>query len=191
MKNSQAVRSAILINELTECLLPGFDSYMKIKAFLALLLIAQSGSLFAADLKLEQALRDLDAQWSVAAEAKDLDKTVSYYASDAFVLPPNGAAAHDRDAARKVWREVFDVTVNGSWKPTKVEVAKSGDMAYISGTYDWTTKDASGNISKDRGKYLEVMKKQADGTWKCVADCWNSDLPAATMSPAPGSAEKK
>jgi ketosteroid isomerase-like protein len=30
----------------------------------------------------------------------------------------------------------------------------------------------------ERGKYLSVWKKQSDGSWKCVADTWNSDLPA-------------
>jgi ketosteroid isomerase-like protein len=69
--------------------------------------------------------------------------------------------------------------VSGGWKVTRVEVAKSGDMAYVSGTYDWVARDASGKQIKDTGKYLEVWEKQADGTWKCGADCWNSDLPAA------------
>jgi ketosteroid isomerase-like protein len=52
-------------------------------------------------------------------------------------------------------------------------------MAYVSGTYDWTSKDASGATVNDHGKYLEVWKKQANGKWLCGADCWNSDLPAA------------
>src|SRR5205085_8211811 len=43
----------------------------------------------AADTKIEQALRDLDAQWSKDAGAKDVDKTVSYYAEGAIVMPPN------------------------------------------------------------------------------------------------------
>ena len=34
----------------------------------------------AADAKVEQALRDADAEWSRVAAAKDLDKTVSFYA---------------------------------------------------------------------------------------------------------------
>jgi len=34
----------------------------------------------------------------------------------------------------------------------------------------------------DRGKFVVVWKKQADGAWKIVADIWNSDMPPA---PAP------
>ena len=134
----------------------------------------------AADTKIEQALRDLDAKWSAAAGAKDVDKTVSYYAESAVVMPPNASAATTKESIRSAWKEML--TTPGaalSWKATKVEVAKSGDMACVSGTYEETTTDASGKPVKDRGKYVEVWEKQADGTWKVVADVWNSDLPAS------------
>lgn len=147
---------------------------------LALLSCAFVGTARAADTKIEQALRDLDAQWSAAAGAKDLDKTVSYYSDDAIVMPPNAASATTKDAIRSAWKEML--TTPGaaiSWKATKVEVAKSGDLAYVSGTYEETMTDAGGKPVKDHGKYLEIFKKQADGTWKCGTDIWNSDLPAA------------
>jgi len=144
----------------------------------------------AADTKsaIEQALRDLDAQWSKDAGTKDVDKTVSYYAESAVVMPPNASAATTKEAIRSAWKEML--TTPGaaiSWKATKVEVAKSGDLACVSGTYEETTNDASGKLVNDRGKYLEVWEKQADGKWKCGADIWNSDLPAS----APAPAEKK
>ncbi len=127
----------------------------------------------AADTKsaIEKALRDLDAQWSAAAGAKDLD-----------------TGATTKEAIRSIWKEV--VASPGaalSWKATKVEVAKSGDLACVSGTYEQTTIDASGKPVTDRGKYVEVWEKQADGKWKCGADIWNSDLPAT----APALSEKK
>ena len=67
-----------------------------------------------------------------------------------------------------------------SWKTTKVEVAKSGDLACLSGTYEVTMNDPSGKPANDHGKYVEVWEKQADGKWKCGTDIWNSDLPAPT-----------
>src|SRR5438046_4021408 len=155
--------------------------------------VAAAAVCLAADTKSEQALRDADAQWSAAAGAKDLDKTVSNYSNDALVMPPNASAATTREAIRKVWQDLL--TSPGtiiSWKATKVEVAKSGDIGFVSGTYELTINDASGKPVNDRGKYVEVWEKQADGKWKCGADIWNSDLPAAAASsPAPGAAEKK
>ena len=136
---------------------------------LALLSFAFACPAPAADTKIEQALRDLDAQWSAAAGAKDLDKTVSYYSEDAIVMAPNAPGATTKEAIRSAWKEML--TTPGaaiSWKATKVEVAKSGDLACLSGTYEETTTDASGKPVNDRGKYVEVWEKQADGKWNAA-----------------------
>lgn len=129
---------------------------------------------------LESTLKELDAQWSKAAAAKDLDKTVSYYADDAIVLPPNAPVATTKEAIKSVWKGMItNPGFAGGWTATRVEVAQSGDLAYLSGTYDFTLNDAKGKPVKDRGKYVEVWKKQGDGKWKTVADIWNSDPPPA------------
>ena len=156
-------------------------STMKTKTLVVTLTlgVAAAAVCWAADTKIEQALRDLDAKWSAAAGAKDVDKTVSYYSDDAVVMPPNAPSATTRETIRSAWKEML--TTPGaaiSWKATKVEVAKSGDLACVSGTYEETMTDASGKSAKDHGKYVEVWEKQADGNWKCGADIWNSDLPA-------------
>ena len=151
----------------------------------ALLSFAFVGTASAANTKIEQAVRDADAQWSKDAGAKDVDKTVSYYAEGAVVMPPNASAATTKEAIRSAWKEML--TTPGaaiSWKAAKVEVAKSGDLAYVSGTYEETMTDASGKSVQDHGKYVEVWEKQADGTWKVVADIWNSDLPASGPAPS-------
>src|SRR5437762_12197959 len=152
---------------------------------IALLSFAFVGTAAAADTKIEQALRDLDAKWSAAAGAKDIDKTVSYYSEDAVVMPPNAPSAKTRETIRSAWKEML--TSPGAairWKATKVEVAKSGDLAYVSGTYEETMTDASGKPVNDHGKYVEAWEKQSDGTWKDVADICNSDLPVAGPAPS-------
>jgi uncharacterized protein (TIGR02246 family) len=159
---------------------------MKTKSLVIVTLtFAAAAVCLAADPKIEQALRDLDEQWSKAAGAKDVDKTVSYYSDDAIVMPPNGPRATTKEAIRALWKDLLtDASI--SWKTKEVEVAQSGDLASLSGTYEVTLNDPSGTPVKDRGKYLEVWKKQADGTWKCVSDMWNSDLP-----PSGGAAPEK
>jgi ketosteroid isomerase-like protein len=145
--------------------------------------LAAASVCFAGDTKAEQALRDTDAAWSKAAESKDLDKTLSYYSDDATVLPPNAAAGTTKEAIRKLWQDMF--ATPGfviSWKATKVEVAKSGDLGFVNGTYEVTMNDASGKPVTDKGKYVEVWEKKADGKWKCGTDTWNSDLPASASA---------
>ena len=134
----------------------------------------------------ERILRDLDTQWSEAAATKDLEQTVAYYSDDAIVLPPNTASATTREAIRNAWKDLLAIPGFAiTWKPIRVELGKSADLAWVSGTYEVTMNDPTGKPIHDRGKYLEVWKRQPDGNWKCGADIWNSDLPL------PGSLEKK
>jgi ketosteroid isomerase-like protein len=133
-------------------------------------------------------LRDLDAEWSRAAAAKDVEQTVAYYSDDAVVLPPNAGSATTKGAIRSLWKDLLaSPGLMITWKPARVQLAKSGEMAWVSGAYELSMNDAGGKPINDRGKYLEVWEKQSDGKWKCVADTWNSDLVAST----PGPADKK
>jgi len=127
----------------------------------------------------EQKIRELEAAWVAAAAAKDVDKTVAPYAADAVVYAPNAPASTTKDAIRTAWKEMLAPGSSTSWKVSKVEVAKSGDLAYVTGTYEDARTDASGKAVKDTGKLVAIYKKQADGNWKVVVDIWNSDLPAA------------
>jgi uncharacterized protein (TIGR02246 family) len=133
----------------------------------------------------EATLKNLDAEWSKAAGAKNVDKTASYYSDDALVLPPNMTAIHGKQAARAMWQGMFSVPgFGGGWKVSKVEVARSGDLAYVTGTYELSETDDRGKPATDKGKYLEVWKKQADGNWKCIVDMFNSDFPSVEPEPS-------
>jgi len=132
----------------------------------------------------DQFLRDLDAKWAKAAATKDVEQTIAYYSDDAIVLPPNGTSAVTKEAIRNVWKDMFaSPGLVITWQPTRVQVGKSGEMAWVRGTYELTMNDTSGKSIDDRGKYLEVWEKQSDGNWKCAADMWNSDLAASAPAP--------
>jgi ketosteroid isomerase-like protein len=131
----------------------------------------------------EKAIRDADAQWSKTASARDVDGTVAYYSDDASVLAPNAPIASDKQSIHAAWAGLLTPDTSLSWQASKVEVARSGDLAYLIGTYQLITKDAHGKPISDNGKFVEVWKKQADGKWKVVADIFNSDLPLAQQRP--------
>jgi hypothetical protein len=57
-------------------------------------------------------------------------------------------------------------------------------MGYTQGTYEMTMTDpASKREIHDHGSYVTIYSKQADGSWKAVADiacsAWPLALPAA------------
>lgn len=163
----------------------GFSEKITVCGGLALMLLTaacnQAGSpdTRAAD---EAAIREADAAWSKAAEARDLEAVVSYYSDDAQLLPPNSPIATDKKSIRASWAPLMVPELGISWKVSKVEVARAGDLAYVIGTYVIAMKP-----SNETGKLIEIWKKQADGKWKCIADTFNSDLPV----PAPAAEMKK
>jgi len=133
----------------------------------------------------EQAIRDASEQWSKAAGARVLTKVLSYYDSDAYVLPPNEPMATTKKAIHDGWAALLTPDTSLSWEVTKVEAASSATMVYDVGIYTLSTKDAQGNPVSDKGKFATVWKKQDDGSWKAVMDMWSSDLPVAPPAPAP------
>ena len=126
----------------------------------------------------EAAVRALDEQWSATAGKNDLDGTVAFYADDAVLLAPNAPIAKDKKSIREAWAAMLVPGSSVSWKISKLELAKSGELGYVYGTYELTMKDSKGGADiHDTGKNVEIWKKQPDGKWKCIVDTFNSDLP--------------
>ena len=127
----------------------------------------------------ESVIRKLDADWVAAAQTKQVDAWVAFYSADAAALPPNDKVAVGRDAIRKPVGDLLGLPgLAIAWHPTKIEVARSGELAYLYGAYELSWNDA-GKRMTDVGKIVEIWKKQPDGSWKCIVDTWNSDLPVA------------
>src|SRR6266852_1388360 len=55
----------------------------------------------------EAAIRQADLAWSKAMTDKQLDATVSHYAEEASILPPNAPTASGKNAIRNVWAQFF------------------------------------------------------------------------------------
>jgi len=60
----------------------------------------------------------------------------------------------------------------------KVDVAKSGDLGYGYGAYTMTMTDPkTKKVLTEKGRYVTVYKKQADGGWKAFVDIDSEDAP--------------
>ena len=87
----------------------------------------------ATDLQADEAMiRRADSDWVAAAQSKRVDAWLAFYTDDAVVLPPNDKVANGREEARKSVGELLalpDLAI--AWEPTKITVARSGDIAYL------------------------------------------------------------
>lgn len=121
------------------------------------------------------ALTNLDRDWG--AHANDVDKFVAHYAGDASVYAPGAPLVTGAGPIRDAIAQMLSAPGTAlHFEPTKADVSKSGDLGYTAGTYEM--KMASGT---EKGKYVTVWARQADGAWKAKEDIFNAD---AEVTPA-------
>lgn len=126
-----------------------------------------------------KALTDNETQWNSDWAAKDVDKLAAHYADDAVLMAPGMDPWKSRDAIKSgLSGMTSDKALSLKFKASKVEVSKSGDIGYTQGDYEMTMTDpATHKVAKDHGTYVTTYRKQADGSWKAVADIATSSVP--------------
>ncbi|HEV8198234.1 MAG TPA: nuclear transport factor 2 family protein [Gemmatimonadales bacterium] len=117
------------------------------------------------------------------ALSHSLDSLVNaYYTDDAIFMAPNAPAATGRAAILAVLNGFPPFT---TFEIKTVEINGGGGDAWVRGTYNMVMAPPGGAPMPDNGKYLEIWKKQGDGTWKVTRDMFNSDVPLPMPAPAP------
>ena len=128
-----------------------------------------------------EALLQLDREW--AQSTGDVDKFVSYYAPDAKFYPAGMPLVSGVDAIKEVYRQLIAVPGFAlQLTPAEADVSSSGDLGYVTGSFELTAHDAAGTPAIEHGKYIATYKKQADGQWKVVRDIFNTDAPPPDSS---------
>ena len=119
----------------------------------------------------EAAIRANDEHFARAAQAKDLDRAVAHYMDDAVLFAPGSPAVVGRNNIRKYFQPIINgPAMQFTFSDVKVDVARSGDIAEDQGSFEARGRDAQGKPTTQKGMYVLVWKKQADGSWKIAAD---------------------
>jgi uncharacterized protein (TIGR02246 family) len=128
----------------------------------------------------EAAVRALAQEWMMACNTKHLDNILELYSSDALVLRSNTPPIRGAAAVREFFFGALGAGLGEvELDPIRVDVV--GDFAYEAGRCKALVPGSSGKRREERGKYLWVCGRQANGEWKLTADCWSSDLTLTTM----------
>ena len=124
-----------------------------------------------------QAIKDLEAAWVKDAATKDPAKWAAYFTDDGSGLYPGAPTITGKDALKTAMAPILaDPNFSLNFTSTKMMASKGGDMVYSQGTYIMVmTNPKTKTAITDKGKYLTVYAKQPDGSWKVVADTFNSD----------------
>jgi uncharacterized protein (TIGR02246 family) len=139
-----------------------------------------------------KAIRDLETAQLQGFAARDLDKICAFYADDASAFWPGAPVINGIAAIKTAFKPFLaDKNFTNTFASDKVDVAKSGDLGYSQGAYTMTMTDPkTKKVLTEKGKYVEVFRKQADGGWKAVADIINEDAPPVPVKKHPSPARK-
>ena len=112
---------------------------------------------------------------------KDADRIAAHYTDDASVMVPNFPVMTGKAAVGKAMKDTLaDPNWSLALQTVQVEVSKGGDLGYARGTYVTTATDpASKKAVTEKGRFLTVFRKEADGAWKAIQDMNNAEAPAA------------
>jgi len=132
----------------------------------------------------EDAVRAISRIWFNYAsfvETGDAAGWLSQYDDQGIQMRPDSPARGRPD---------LDAFVAASWKArmagfetrmsiTPLEIVVAGAWAYSRGVYtqDLTSRE-TGKLTHIDGKFLTILKRQDDGSWKIYRDCFNSNVPA-------------
>ena len=125
------------------------------------------------------AVKEASQQYGQAIVAADADKLATLADQDIILMPPGSPAVEGYDAVMEFFKQFPEIT--GTIEPAEVD--GGGNLANVRGNYSLTFQvNDTTQISED-GKYLEVWRRQEDGSWKVYWDIWNSNSAQGMDSP--------
>jgi uncharacterized protein (TIGR02246 family) len=125
----------------------------------------------------ERAIREADARWLKAAQARDVAGEVAVIATDGVLYrehlqPIVGPAAFQAFTTKS---NAESPKRNVTWTTTAIHVAQAGDIAVQTGETHVTGLGAKGD-REDRTVFVTVWKKE-NGEWKVAYDIGSTTMP--------------
>ena len=133
----------------------------------------------------EKAIREMDARWMKAAQARDAAAEAVMFASDGVayrehVDPLVGPAAFQA-WSMKVYADNPKQTT--TWTTDSIQFADSGNLAIQTGQYHTTGIGPKGD-REDKGRFVTIWKK-AGNEWKVAHDIGSTTMPEAPAEKKP------
>lgn len=122
------------------------------------------------DAALAAELLQTDRDFAALSERSDPKQAfAAYLAGDAMLIGRAGDPVEGYDAAIASFGDVTGLDLY--WQPQFAEVAAAGDMGWTWGRYQLLMNDEP----VYNGKYVNIWKRQADGSWKVRVDVGNQE----------------
>ena len=126
------------------------------------------------------AVRAKAEAFMVAVQGSDFSAAAETMSEDVIIMVPNQESLVGRTAWRD-WVSSMNITVT-DYQLGIDDIEARGDLAFVRGTFsEILAVEGMEEPIVGNGKYLQIWRKQPDGSWLVAVDCWNSSLPLPEM----------
>ena len=124
------------------------------------------------------AINSLYEEYVIGVNTGDLDRFISVWAEDATRMEAGIPAITGKEQIRAHFTPLFEGFINEVTVYGEMDVGASGDLAFSRGNYtlSFTPKDGGPKTTID-GKWVDTLKRGADGSWKIYIDSVNDNAP--------------
>jgi ketosteroid isomerase-like protein len=136
------------------------------------------------EIRLERAAAETRTAFVAALRAGDAVAAARVYTDEARLVAPSAEPIRGQPAIEAFWRAglaagIYDVELQA------LELERVGKLAYEIGRYALRLQPTDGERVVDRGKYLLVHQRQADGGWRRAVEMFGPDAPPGGAGATP------
>jgi uncharacterized protein (TIGR02246 family) len=111
---------------------------------------------------------DVDRLFAEALSAGDLEGALAMYEPDASYVDGHGTVARGHEQIRAALAEL--ISLRSTLDCYEIDVVENGDLAVLRARWVFNGTNPDGTAFEHRGRSIEVVRRQPDGTWRFTID---------------------
>ncbi len=127
---------------------------------------------------MEAVVNAIWTEYAAANVAGDAERWIALWDENGVKMPPGSPPIEGKENILARKQAAAAKWITNEMTITDLEYEVAGDWAYVRGVYSATdTPTAGGESVKTDGKYMSILHRQPDGSWKLYRDLSNSNTP--------------
>ena len=119
-------------------------------------------------------LGQMNRDFGAALNAKDAKGAAALYTVDAVLIPPGEPLVRGREAIEEYWRGAIELGGIRDVSVETMDALSSGSLGYETGSFVLTVNGPDGEAVIDKGRYVELLRREPDGRWLSTHGIWNA-----------------
>ena len=111
---------------------------------------------------------DVDRLFAEPLSAGDLDCALAMYEEDAAYVDGHGTNARGHEQIRAALAEL--IALRPTLNCYEIDVVENGDLAVLRALWVFSGTNPDGTTFENRGRSIEVVRRQPDGSWRFTID---------------------